>query len=238
MSVIRLHPSDDVAVARRDLTAGETLDGLTVREDVRRGHKVATRDVAAGEPVRKYGQVIGFATRDIAAGAHVHVHNLEIRDFARDHAVGADATPLDPPPGDLRRTFDGFRRPDGRAATRNYVGVLTTVNCSATVAQLIASRAALDGYPNVDGVVALTHGTGCGMAGDGEGFELLRRTLTGYAEHPNFAALLVVGLGCEVNQVASLVEGFELPDATPVESLTIQDFGGTTSTVTEGLTRL
>jgi altronate hydrolase len=238
MSVIRLHPSDDVAVARRDLTAGETLDGLTVREDVRRGHKVAVRDVAAAEPVRKYGQVIGFATRDIAAGEHVHVHNLEIRDFARDHAVGTDATPLDPPPGDLRRTFDGFRRPDGRAATRNYVGVLTTVNCSATVARLIASRAVLDGYPNVDGVVALTHGTGCGMAGDGEGFELLRRTLTGYAEHPNFAALLVVGLGCEVNQVASLVEGFELPDATPVESLTIQDFGGTTSTVTEGLTRL
>ena len=238
MSVIRLHPSDDVAVARRDLTAGETVDGLTVREDVRRGHKVAVRDVAAGAPVRKYGQVIGFASRDIAAGEHVHVHNVEIRDFARDHAVGADVTPLDPPPGDLRRTFDGFRRPDGRAATRNYVGVLTTVNCSATVARLIASRAALDGYPNVDGVVALTHGTGCGMAGDGEGFELLRRTLTGYAEHPNFAALLVVGLGCEVNQVASLVEGFELPDATPVESLTIQDFGGTTSTVTEGLTRL
>ena len=238
MSVIRLHPSDDVAVARRDLTAGQTLDGLTVREDVRRGHKVAVRDVAAGSPVRKYGQVIGFATRDIAAGEHVHVHNLEIRAFERDHAVGADATPLDPPPGDLRRTFDGFRRPDGRAATRNYIGVLTTVNCSATVARLIASRAVLDGYPNVDGVVALTHGTGCGMAGDGEGFELLRRTLTGYAEHPNFAALLVVGLGCEVNQVASLVEGFELPDATPVESLTIQDFGGTTSTVTEGLTRL
>jgi altronate hydrolase len=196
------------------------------------------RSIAAGAGVRKYGQVIGFATRDIAAGEHVHGHNLEFHAFERDHAVGTQVTPLDPPPGDLRRTFDGLRRPDGRAATRNYIGILTTVNCSATVARLIAQRANVDVYPNVDGVVALTHGTGCGMAGDGEGFELLRRTLTGYAEHPNFAALLVLGLGCEVNQVASLVEGFELPDATPVESLTIQDFGGTTSTVREGLTRL
>jgi altronate hydrolase len=125
--------------------------------------------------------------------------------------------------------FQGIRRPDGRVATRNYIGILTSVNCSATVARMIASRASTDGFPNVDGVVALTHGTGCGMAADGDGIRLLRRTLNGYARHPNFAAILVIGLGCEVNQLT----GFDLPVDTP--TMTIQELGGTSATVRRGL---
>jgi altronate hydrolase len=218
-----LNADDDVAVV------------VHADEDVPSGHKVAVRDISAGQPVRKYGTVIGFASRPIVAGEHVHVHNLEVHDFARDHEVGTDVGVTAAPPDDLRRTFDGIRRPDGRAATRNYIGILTSVNCSATAARLIADQLrTLDGYPNVDGVVALTHGSGCGMAGGGEGFELLRRTLSGYAHHPNFAALLVVGLGCEVNQIA----GFDLPTDTPVEAMTIQELGGTVATVRRGLERI
>jgi altronate hydrolase len=225
-ALLQLHPDDDVAVALRGVDA------------VPRGHKVAAHDIPIGAPIRKYGQIIGFASQPISAGEHVHVHNVEVQDFARDNAVGTHVVALDPPPPDLRRTFDGLRRANGRAATRNYVGVLTTVNCSATVARMIAQHAKIDGYPNVDGVVALTHGSGCGLAGDGEGFELLRRTLTGYAHNANFGALLVIGLGCEVNEISSLVEGFSLPDNTPIASMTIQELGGTTSTVRRGLEEL
>jgi altronate hydrolase len=127
--------------------------------------------------------------------------------------------------------FQGTVRPDGRVGTRNHIGILTSVNCSATVAKMIASRSAAlaEEFPNVDGVVALTHGTGCGMAADGDGIRLLRRTLNGYARHPNFAALLVVGLGCEVAQLT----GFDLPEGTP--TMTIQEMGGTAATVRRGV---
>jgi altronate hydrolase len=140
-------------------------------------------------------------------------------------------------------SFEGIVRRDGRVATRNYIGVLTSVNCSATVARMVAACFAegselLASFPNVDGVVALTHGSGCGMAGTGEGFELLRRTLTGYARHPNFAGLVVLGLGCEVNQVRSLTEGFDVPPTTPVLPMTIQEMGGTRATVREAVARV
>lgn len=217
-----LHRDDDVAVV------------VEPRDDIPGGHKVAVHDIADGAPVHKYGTVIGFASQPIKAGEHVHVHNLRFGDVSLQTPAG-DSAPAPTAPDGLRRTFDGIRRADGRAATRNYIGVLTSVNCSATAAKLIASHVgALDEYPNVDGVVALTHGTGCGMAGDGDGLALLRRTLSGYAHHPNFAALLVVGLGCEVNQIA----GFDLPSTTPVEAMTIQELGGTAATVREGTARI
>lgn len=238
---LRLHPDDEVVVALRELHRGETVDGVTVRDEVPSGHKIAALDVASGGAVHKYGQVIGFAARTISAGEHVHVHNLEMGEFARDHAIGIDV--LAPRvPDDLRLSFDGFRRPDGRRATRNYVGVLASVNCSATVVKLIASKftrpGLLDEYPEVDGVVALAHGTGCGMAGDGAGLALLRRTLRGYARNPNFAALLVVGLGCEVNQIAALTAGLDVPDSTPIAAMGIQDLGGTSRTVAEGVAQI
>jgi altronate hydrolase len=242
-----LRPDDSVGILARalpagtDVVAGEML--VRLRQDVPAGHKVALQDVPEGGRVRKYGQVIGVATRPIAAGDHVHTHNLAFADFERDYDFGADAkgsvgAPLEPPV-----TFNGIVRADGQVATRNYLGILTSVNCSATVARMAASQfqegsELLAAYPNLDGVVALTHGSGCGMAGSGEGFDLLRRTLSGYARHPNFAGLLVIGLGCEVNQVRSLTEGFELPSTTPLLSMTIQEMGGTRATVREATARL
>jgi altronate hydrolase len=212
-----LHPDDDVAVALRDLPG------------VPRGHKRAVRDLPAGTPIRKYGQVIGLATAPIAAGEHVHTHNLGMGPHDADYAFGSDVRAVEPVAE--QATFEGIVRADGRVATRNYIGILTSVNCSATVARRIASRAEvlLEDFPNVDGVVALTHATGCGMAGDGDGIRVLRRTLNGYARHPNFAAILVIGLGCEVNQLT----GFDLPEGTP--AMTIQELGGTSATVRRGL---
>jgi len=182
--VIRLHPDDDVVIARRQLMGGTALpdEGVVVAGLVPPGHKVAVRALATGQPVRRYGQVIGFATQPIAAGQHVHTHNLAVGDFTRDYAFSQGARALEPvaPPA----TFMGIVRADGRVATRNYIGVLTSVNCSATVARAIADHfrrdihpEALADFPNVDGVVALTHGTGCAMDARGEGLVVLQRTL-------------------------------------------------------------
>ena len=206
---IRLHPADDVVIARSQLLGGTAVEGVAVRGLIPPGHKIAMRDIAQGEPVRRYNQIIGFASRPIAAGEHVHTQNLDMGpdkgDFERDYAFGADVKPA---PTKREATFMGIKRADGRVATRNYIGVLTSVNCSATAARAIADHfsrktnpQALAAFPNVDGVIALTHGTGCGMDTQGMGMQILERTLTGYATHPNFAGVLVVGLGCEANQI-------------------------------------
>jgi altronate hydrolase len=208
-----------------------------VGERVPTGHKVATRAIAAGEPVRKYDQIIGFASRDIAPGEHVHVHNLEMGDFARDYAIGTEVRPTDMVAEDERATFMGLVREDGRVATRNYVGVLSTVNCSATVVHRIADAfrgEALAEFPGVDGVVALSHGTGCGMALDGEGFSQFARTVTGYATHPNFAGVLLMGLGCEVAQIRFLLGAAGLEAGPRLRTMTIQEGGGTVATVRDG----
>src|SRR5689334_23467442 len=197
---LRLNPADDVVIACRELDAGTNLlkENVVCKERIPAGHKVATRAIAKDAPVHRYNQIIGFATQPIQPGQHVHVHNLEVRDFARDYAYGETYKPteyVDPP-----ATFQGIVRPDGRVATRNYIGILSTVNCSATVARGIAdhfTRERLAQWPNVDGVVALTHGSGCGMDTQGEGMKLLRRTLGGYAKHANMAGVLMIGLGCE-----------------------------------------
>jgi altronate hydrolase len=264
--VLALHPDDPVAVARRDLQPGDRLlggdDDLTARDAVPRGHKVALVALEAGALVRKYGQVIGIASRAIAAGEHVHEHNLVSP--SRTGAAGAPmALPPVPrgaalaitaptasvkhgatPPVAATPTprFDGYVRADGRVGTRNYLAVLSSVNCSATVVRRIAAAfalpGALDDFPGVDGVIAITHRTGCGLAADGEGLDLLRRTLSGYARHPNVGGVVVVGLGCEVNQVAALVDGFELDVGTPLAKLTIQELGGTVATIREGVARI
>jgi len=237
---LRLNPQDQVAVAVEDLEPGSVVNvaglAVTVRDRVPAGHKICLVGVASGSEVRKYGQVIGVATRDISPGEHVHTHNLGYAALERSSPTAPVAQAEGLLPVEERATFSGFVRRDGRVATRNYIGVLTSVNCSATVAKMVAAQfgplsGRLEDFPNVDGVVALTHGSGCGMAGSGEGFELLRRVLTGYARHPNFAGLVVLGLGCEVNQVRELAEGFELPESTPVETMTIQEMGGTKATV-------
>jgi len=239
---VRLHEADNVVVAFRDLDEGATAGGLTLRRAVPRGHKVATAAIAVGEPVRKYNQIIGFATAAIEPGDHVHTHNVEFKAFERDYAPGSDATATEMVPEAERATFQGIVRADGRVATRNYLGILTSVNCSATAAKLIADQfrrpGLLDPFPNVDGVVALTHGTGCGMAADGEGLAVLQRTLTGYAEHPNFAGFLMLGLGCEVNQISGVADEWNIDPSTPVRTMTIQEQGGTAATVRAGVEAL
>jgi arabinonate dehydratase len=250
-TVLQLHPSDPVALARRELEPGTELQGagrqVTVRDTVPHGHKIALTDINAGDQVLKYGQPIGIAAQAIAAGEHVHEHNL--RSLSREGipvpaqggrggvtpvtAGGDMASPTGVP------TFDGIVRPDGRVGTRNYVAVLSSVNCSATVVKRIAAAfsapGALDEHPGVDGVIAITHGSGCGLSRDGEGLAVLRRTLTGYARHPNVAAVVVVGLGCEVNQINALVEGFDLPEGIPLRRLVIQELGGSMATVRRGM---
>ncbi|MFL6628118.1 MAG: UxaA family hydrolase [Vitreoscilla sp.] len=236
--LLRLHPADDVAVARAAIAAGAVLaspDGsLRAAADVPAGHKIALHAVAAGAPVRKYGQVIGVATSDIEIGQHVHVHNLDMGDSHPVHGVGRSYVPTTPVPEPA--TFEGFVRSDGGVGTRNFVGVISSVNCSATVCKAIEkafSGNAMDAWPGVDGVVAITHGGGCGMSGTGEGIALLRRTLRGYAVHPNFAGVLVIGLGCEVNQVDALVEPLEATGGR-LRTMTIQEAGGTREAIAAG----
>ena len=235
-SVIRLHPKDAVVIARATLLPGaEVAPGVMAAERIPAGHKVAVRALAEGEAIHRYGQIIGFATRPIAPGAHVHVHNCGMGDFDKDYAYSQDARPTAMANEGL--TFSGIRRPDGRVATRNYIGILTSVNCSAHVAGLVADvfkrnpftgHDPLAAHPNVDGVVALTHKTGCGMT-DGEPLRLLRRTLAGYARHVNFSHVVVLGLGCEVNQIAGLLEEQRL--AGRIRNMDIQSMGGTRKTV-------
>ncbi|WP_447578744.1 UxaA family hydrolase [Achromobacter kerstersii] len=242
MAVIRIHPADNVVIARRQLVSGTRLEGegVTVLGLVPPGHKVAVRAIAAGQPVRRYNQIIGVARQDIAPGQHVHTQNLEFSDFERDYAVGQGAHPTDYVAQPA--TFDGIVRADGRVATRNYIGILTSVNCSATVARAIADHfrrdihpEALASCPNVDGVVALTHGAGCATGSEGEPLRVLRRTLGGYARHANFGGLMVVGLGCETNQIGGLMEQEGLRESGLLHTFNIQDTGGTRKTVARGI---
>ena len=217
---------------------------MTVAGLVPPGHKVATRAIKAGAPVRRYNQIIGFAAKDIAPGEHVHLHNLAMGAFERDYAFCADAKPTEYVAAPA--TFMGIVRREGpnagKVATRNYIGILSTVNCSATVARAIADhftreRLAAGGgqFANVDGVVALTHGSGCGMDTSGEAMRILRRTLGGYARRPNFAGVLVVGLGCEDNQISALLGAQSLAESPLLRTFSIQDTGGTAKTIRRGI---
>jgi altronate hydrolase len=239
---LKLGSSDDVVVALKPLTAGQSLNGLhlTARSDISAGHKLAIRAIALGQPIRKFNQIIGFATKPIAAGELVHTHNLVTGDFERDYAIGSESHPTKLL--DATATFQGIVRPNGRVATRNYVGVLTTVNCSATVARRIAAHftpEVLSAYPHVDGVVTITHGTGCGMAEHGEPADLLRRVFVGYANHPNFAGVLLLGLGCETNQIEPLINltssGVLNGSASTLRTSTIQEEGGTANSIQKGI---
>ncbi len=214
---LRLHPDDDVVVALDLLQPGDATAAGTAAARVPKGHKMATAPLPPGAPVRKFGQVIGFATQPIAPGDWVHEHNLAMgEDFARDYAFGEARRPDSPVPEAERATFRGFRRADGRAGTRNYLAILTSVNCSASVARFIAREVERSGvlarYPHVDGVIPLVHGTGCGMADRGEGFDALKRTQWGYATNPNIAGVLLVGLGCEVFQIGRMKSEYGLSE--------------------------
>ena len=235
--VIRLHAADNVVIALKDLAAGAQPDGLEVplTGPVPRGHKIATQTIAAGQKVIRYGQIIGQATEVIPAGAHVHSHNLGMGPHSGDYAIGSESRPLPPLPP---RTFLGYHRPDGSVGTRNYLGILTSVNCSGSVARFIAEAAEKDpvlAAANIDGIVPIVHQTGCGMSGTNEGYQTLMRTLKGYARNPNFGGILLVGLGCEVMQVPDLVgQGRLRPDGN-FRYMTIQGEGGTRATIDRAL---
>jgi altronate hydrolase len=242
---VQLRPEDNVAVAARDLDAGLEVehDGHTLALDRRvgLGHKVALRPIRKGEAVTKYGQVIGFASADIPAGGHAHVHNVAADAFARDYAFCRDCPP--PPEPAEPRSFMGYDRGDGRYGTRNYIAVISTVNCSASTSKYISERVRAAGllraYPNVDGVVAITHKGGCAMQYGGPDHNQLDRTLAGFARHPNVAAYVLVGLGCETGQAVHLIEGQGLirlggSKKEPLV-LTIQECGGIRKTVEAGV---
>lgn len=240
--IIRLHADDDVVISLDQLVSGTHLasEGVTVSGLVPPGHKIATKTIESGAAVRRYGQIIGFASKPISPGQHVHSHNLAIGDFVRDYAYSVESKPTVKALGPA--TFEGIVRADGRVATRNYVGILTSVNCSATVARAIADHfrrdihpEALADFPNVDGVVALTHGSGCAVDPDGDGLAMLQRTLGGYACHANFASVLLIGLGCETNQISRMLATQGLKESAQLRAFTIQDTGGTTKTIEKGI---
>ena len=239
MSLLRLDPNDTVAVAREALSVGQSYDGVTVAEAVPRGHKVAVSDIKAGDPVLKYAQIIGIASQDIAAGSHVHTQNLAFQPVAGTYEFGTNLRAA-PSPSETD-TFMGFRRETGKVGTRNYIAIVTSVNCSATAARMIAGHFTPDrlaAYPNVDGVVAFVHGTGCGMAGDGDGFEALQRVMWGYAKHPNHAGVLMVGLGCEMNQIDWLLEAYGLKQGPLFQTMNIQNVAGLRKTVEMGIAKV
>ncbi|MGD1036769.1 MAG: altronate dehydratase family protein [Roseiarcus sp.] len=240
---LRLSAEDNVMIAVDEIRAGDAPASCpTAAERIPRGHKIATAPIAAGAPIRKFGQIIGFAAKAIEIGQWVHEHNCVVHDFSRDYCFCEDARPQAILPVAQRATFQGYRRAGGKAGTRNYLGVFTSVNCSATVARLIAREversSLLADYPHVDGVVALIHGAGCGMAPKGEGFDVLSRAQWGYATHPNMGGVLMVGLGCEVFQIGRMKDDHGLEESDLFHSLTIQASGGTRKTVEAGLDRI
>lgn len=241
--LIHLHQRDNVAIAVVDIAAGEELaigsGQLVAAEAIDAMHKIAVTHIRQGDAITKYGQFIGYAAADIEPGHHVHTHNCIVGDFAKDYGFCRHAEPTDFVPEDKRASFMGYRRDSGRVGTRNYIGILTTVNCSATVARQIAAvfsyPGALDDYPNVDGVVALTHESGCGMRGEGEGYEILQRTFEGYVSHPNFGGVLLVGLGCETMQVGGVLAQAGLVETDRFKAYNIQTVGGTRQAVEQGV---
>ncbi|HVG48312.1 MAG TPA: altronate dehydratase family protein, partial [Rubellimicrobium sp.] len=238
-AVIRLHPQDNVVIALADLGAGTVLPelGSPLPGPVPRGHKIAVAAIAPGQNVIRYGQIIGAATQPIQPGEHIHTHNLGMGAHDTDYAFGTDIRPL--PVVTETRTFDGFRRADGQVGTRNYLGVITSVNCSGSVARFIAEACEREPWfrdnPAIDGVVPIVHGTGCGMSGKDEGYETLFRTLQGYSRNPNFAGILLVGLGCEVMQVPDLIGKGRMRGDGAFRYMTIQQTGGTRRTVEKGV---
>jgi len=238
-NTIRLSSNDNVVVARTELIPGESVDGANVIANghIGAGHKIATENIAKGDLIKKYDQVIGVASSNIVAGEHVHIHNCAINTFERDYRFSEAVKSTSLLPIQERATFEGFVRDDGRVATRNYIGVLTSVNCSATVARHIAAKFTdeiLAEFPHVDGVIALTHDYGCGGCA-GIGLNYIQRTISGYAKHPNFHSVLILGLGCEANQIGAMMNAEKLNPSDKLHAFTIQDSGGSAATVDRGM---
>jgi altronate hydrolase len=236
---VRLSPQDNVLVAVDNFEPGAVLYGVAAKTRVPRGHKMALVDVVKGQPIVKFGQIIGFASKDIAAGEWIHEHNVEMHAFERDYRFAEDARKEEILPVEKQATFQGYRRANGKVGTRNYIGILTSVNCSASVARFMAEEINRSGilreYPNIDGVIPLVHGGGCALDIKGEGYEILKRTQWGYATNPNMGGVVMVGLGCEGFQIARWMEAYGVKDSDLFQTMTIQEIGGTKKTVAAGV---
>jgi altronate hydrolase len=236
---MKLHASDNVAVLIEACTPGDEVQGITATQRIPRGHKMALAAIPEGAEIVKYGQIIGFASRPIAPGEWVHEHNVGLHDFTRDYQFSEDRRLTNRAPASKLRTFRGYRRPNGKWGTRNYIAVLTSVNCSATAARHIAGEVERSGvlknYPNIDGVISLVHGTGCAIDHQGQDYELLKRTQWGYATNPNVGGVLMVGLGCEGFQIPRWKEAYGIEESTTFRTLVIQESGGTRKTVEKGV---
>ncbi len=238
---VRLRTEDNVVIASKALQAGDQIEGILTQDPIPVGHKIATALIAKGSPVLKFGQIIGYAVQDIAAGTHIHTHNIEFRATNGVYEFGTDLSAVIEVSEAERDHFMGYRRANGSIGTRNYIAIITSVNCSATAARRIADAFGpeeLDAFPNVDGVVAFVHGSGCGMAGNGEGFEALQRVMWGYARHPNHGGVMMVGLGCEMNQIDWLLEAYNINEGPLFQTMNIQNVAGLQKTIEFGIEKV
>ena len=231
LRAIRLNQNDQVMVALRDIPEAADVEGFTLLNAISKGHKIACQDIVENETVFKYNQPIGVATRHISKGELVHEHNMEFQTNMQPNKT-KKANSLEK----MQRTFNGYLRPNGKVGTRNYIGIVASVNCSATVSHAIADHFTdelLTDYKNIDGVVALSHGSGCGMSNSGEGFDILNRTISGFLNHPNFGAVVLIGLGCEVMQIDDIQDDSEVSGS--IYKMTMQRVGGTRKTIDQGI---
>lgn len=238
--MLRLNASDNVLVAIDVVEKGAAApEGIVARDRIMKGHKMAAAAIAKDQPVQKFGQIIGFAKQDIGKGEWVHEHNTGVHEFSRDYAFARDARNEPILPKTEQATFQGYRRANGKAGTRNYIGIMTSVNCSATVAGFIAQELNASGilkdYPNIDGVVALKMDNGCVIDYRGAIFDILKRTAWGYATNPNMGGVLMVGLGCEGFQIPRFKEAYNVSESETFRTMTIQETGGTRKTVAAGV---
>lgn len=236
---ILLSPSDNVVAAVDTVDKGVVVNGVTAIDRIPRGHKMSLVGLAEGEPVIKFGQIIGFATKAVPPGSWLHEHNVGMRDFARDYRFSEDALEEEILPVAQQATFEGFRRSNGKVGTRNYIAILTSVNCSASAARFMAQEiersGILNDYPHIDGVIPLVHGGGCALDIKGEGYEILKRTQWGYACNPNMAGVVMVGLGCEGFQISRWKDAYGITESDMFRTMTIQEVGGTKKTVEAGV---
>jgi altronate hydrolase len=227
-NLIVLNQNDNVGVSQFIIPEKTKIKGydLSTIDPIPFGHKVCLKSINKGDPIIKYDQIIGFASKNIKAGEHVHSHNLEFREFKRDFKVTDKQNIIDEKADTF---FNGILRDNGDVATRNYIGIVSTVNCSATVTKMIVEKIKysniLKDYPNIDGIVPITHSTGCGMNTVSEGMQIFQRTIDGFKNHPNFSHVFIIGLGCECAQVSLFDESLKKHNR--IHFLTIQDEGGT-----------
>ncbi|MDA9598245.1 altronate dehydratase family protein [bacterium] len=238
-NLIVLNKNDNVAVTPFIIPAKTKIEGQNISsiDDIPFGHKICLKPVNTGDPVIKYDQIIGFASKNIFPGEHVHSHNLEFKEFDRSFKVIEKKSIINEK---TELFFNGIMRDNGQVATRNYIGIISTVNCSATVTKMISEKIKLSNilkdFPNIDGIVPITHSTGCGMNTESEGMQIFQRTIDGFKNHPNFSHVFVLGLGCECAQVNIFKDNVKQHDR--IHFLTIQDEGGTKKIVDKVLSEI